>query len=1361
MKKFLVVFLALIVAFAFSVNGAEYLRTTKDLTEKAESIIIGKVSGQKSEWNDKHTQIFTTITINVSENLKGNDNSKFRTIRVPGGKVGDIGLTVVGAPVFNTGEEVLLFLNSNDKNEIGSDVLGWKKNNLPLNGVATSDDALTISELRGTILKQLGKSSQKDPQMIQFPNSKALLDRAKRFRPQMGDYHEPEVEQDWGWKCVWGDNFEYDFPGTNWLLAHNGNPGVDNGYTWGQTDVNPYDGNYAVWCAQTNMFPHNPDLQAGTDNYANNMQAWMVAGPFDLSDVFSARLTFKIDQTVEPFRNVPPADDSHEGPIDRTGIGFSIDGVWFQITSEPEYQWIFNSTDGYINYEINIENVVGPLWDKSQVWVCFIFFSDYQITERGTWIDNVKIKKFIPQSMHPEIASVEPAKQSAGTGKSIKILGNNFGDFNNGKPDTKVEFFSGFYWWGDSLWVEATTFSHWNNTKIICDVPVGASSGKLRLKRPGEGVAYHDFDVSFGYVGSKWYPGVGTAEGTDYPEIPFKVNVPSHMLWDVIASAQTWNVQGNAMVHLKENGTSSVTVPAFDGENTVLFAGIDFPPFGIPSITYLWHDGSGTILEADIVLNAYHNWCHDAASAPGPTYLITANWATHEFGNFLGLTDLHGANDMAKTMFGFNFCDYKHLIYLDEHAIDLHPEDIEGLQWIYSNGLDVSFSAYPNVGVSPLSVNFANKTRSKFPIVSYHWDFGNGKTSSVQNPTAVFTADGDAEFDVTLTATDINGNSQTMKIERAVKLNQRIAAGILAEPTVGFGPLTVQFENKTIGDAESFLWDFGDGTMSNDKNPVHTYSEPGIYSVSLTSSVTGFSNTESIAGLVQVYDDLENLGYTYLQLVEASGETWRGQGWDNAIDRDTYHTQGTTNVKGDNPWATFTFDDGFARELHKVRLMTDTGLEGKQGDWVTNFSVAVSMDGENFTDVGRFRKTGGGWEDFTFDPVEALFVKLTCEAAAHRWQQIGEFEVYEKIEIPDISNSVIFASESHIANGYDAAGVKIMLADADGNPVSGLRPSAFRVTASGSQNFYNIVTETEEPGVYLGSFSSLIAEDKTVSVRVGGKRLSSSTVNSSLPVVVRFNEPELIKEELVVVEGSETWRSEGWDKAVDGNLSTQVAALKFDGCSALYKFSDSGERAIIKIRINRGNGKGYPQQLVTDYRVSTSSDGEKFTELIRKSTNAMDWEEKLVVPVSAKYVKLELLDSQDKYRALAEFEVYSTPLIGAGPDAMAGSAVYKGKDAIPTNYALRQNYPNPFNPETMIAFDLPEQAKVTLQVYNLMGQSIKTLVNDKKVAGKHQILWDGTDDKGMAVASGLYFYSIKAVGENKNFSQKMKMMLVR
>jgi len=81
--------------------------------------------------------------------------------------------------------------------------------------------------------------------------------------------------------------------------------------------------------------------------------------------------------------------------------------------------------------------------------------------------------------------------------------------------------------------------------------------------------------------------------------------------------------------------------------------------------------------------------------------------------------------------------------------------------------------------------------------------------------------------------------------------------------------------------------------------------------------------------------------------------------------------------------------------------------------------------------------------------------------------------------------------------------------------------------------------------------------------------------------------------------------------------------------------------------------------------------------------------------------------------------------------------------SIPSSYSLKQNYPNPFNPETAIEFSLPKAGKVTLKIYNTLGQEVKTLVDKKMNVGYHRILWDGTDYTGQSVASGIYFYRIK------------------
>jgi len=93
----------------------------------------------------------------------------------------------------------------------------------------------------------------------------------------------------------------------------------------------------------------------------------------------------------------------------------------------------------------------------------------------------------------------------------------------------------------------------------------------------------------------------------------------------------------------------------------------------------------------------------------------------------------------------------------------------------------------------------------------------------------------------------------------------------------------------------------------------------------------------------------------------------------------------------------------------------------------------------------------------------------------------------------------------------------------------------------------------------------------------------------------------------------------------------------------------------------------------------------------------------------------------------------------------------------PRAYRLAQNYPNPFNPETNISFDLPEQNAVKLWVYNTAGQRIRTLMDGGRLAGAYTVAWDGKDDLGRDVSTGVYFYRLKA----GDFLETRKMLLVR
>ncbi len=96
-------------------------------------------------------------------------------------------------------------------------------------------------------------------------------------------------------------------------------------------------------------------------------------------------------------------------------------------------------------------------------------------------------------------------------------------------------------------------------------------------------------------------------------------------------------------------------------------------------------------------------------------------------------------------------------------------------------------------------------------------------------------------------------------------------------------------------------------------------------------------------------------------------------------------------------------------------------------------------------------------------------------------------------------------------------------------------------------------------------------------------------------------------------------------------------------------------------------------------------------------------------------------------------------------------------EPVPNAFALEQNYPNPFNPSTTISYELPQTGKVVLKIYNVLGEVIRTLVNEEQSAGLKSVVWNGTDDTGQVVRTGTYVYELKVA----EFSQKRKMVFIK
>jgi hypothetical protein len=93
----------------------------------------------------------------------------------------------------------------------------------------------------------------------------------------------------------------------------------------------------------------------------------------------------------------------------------------------------------------------------------------------------------------------------------------------------------------------------------------------------------------------------------------------------------------------------------------------------------------------------------------------------------------------------------------------------------------------------------------------------------------------------------------------------------------------------------------------------------------------------------------------------------------------------------------------------------------------------------------------------------------------------------------------------------------------------------------------------------------------------------------------------------------------------------------------------------------------------------------------------------------------------------------------------------------PASYQLFSNYPNPFNLRTTIEYSVTEPERVRIDVYSILGSKVRTLVDEVKAAGTHEIEWDATDDNGNRVASGVYLYNMKA----GVFSESKRMVLIK
>ncbi|MBS1509873.1 MAG: PKD domain-containing protein [Bacteroidetes bacterium] len=157
-------------------------------------------------------------------------------------------------------------------------------------------------------------------------------------------------------------------------------------------------------------------------------------------------------------------------------------------------------------------------------------------------------------------------------------------------------------------------------------------------------------------------------------------------------------------------------------------------------------------------------------------------------------------------------------------------DTLQKIDYIKIQPPHVSINNLPYAGCAPLSWTFSSTVNSVDPVISYHWNFGDGNTSTLPNPTHIFTA---GTYDIQLIVTTAGGCSDTATVQSGIVATVKPVANFSANPRDVCAHVPVNFSDLSTGNVTSWFWNFGDGATSTAPNPVHVYEDTGYFNITL------------------------------------------------------------------------------------------------------------------------------------------------------------------------------------------------------------------------------------------------------------------------------------------------------------------------------------------------------------------------------------------------------------------------------------------------------------------------------------------------------------------------------------------------
>ncbi len=609
------------------------------------------------------------------------------------------------------------------------------------------------------------------------------------------------------------------------------------------------------------------------------------------------------------------------------------------------------------------------------------------------------------------------------------------------------------------------------------------------------------------------------------------------------------------------------------------------------------------------------------------------------------------------------------------------------------------FTGSPISGEVPLTVTFTNTSSG---ATSYSWDFGDTQTSTAQNPSHTYTSAG--TYTVTLTATNSCGSDDEVKIDYITVTCTPPVADFSGSPTSGDAPLTVNFIDMSTG-ATSWLWDFGDTETSTAQNPNHIYTDSGTYTVTLT--VTNACGSD-IATKID-----------YITVTEPQGPSVAYALSDIPVTGTVTGSYADTRA-GDNIYEVITEVEytGHPRKRYSYLEHKWNFIVASSGGTVTFYLEAyrpANSDGDNFV--------------FEYSTDDVTYIPLVTVASATE-------QIYSAA-LPDGTNGIVYvrvkdSNRSWGNTSLDPIYVDHMyieytsepappVADFVGSPTSGPNPLIVTFTD----------LSTGEPTTWSWDFGDGVGTSTEQNPSYTYNDLGTYTV--SLTATNSYGSDTEIKTDYITVtEPGQTMHVH------DIVVGRKIAGPNNSGTCTVTMYDQSNQPvsdATVYITATGPTGG--------DYNGVTAADGTVDFATSKVKNPSGEW---CFEVTNVTHATLTYDPGSNNVTKACE----SGPLYGSDRTTLA-------EGSLPDQFELTQNYPNPFNPTTDIAFTLPQAAHVTLEIYNVLGQHVATLVDDYREAGEHLVQWDSRDAGGQQVSSGIYLYRLQA-GE---LVEMKKMLLLK